>query len=90
MKNPTPEGNVETDFDDDDMLAEYDFSGGIRGKYFRRAIEGTSVVILDDDVAAAFPNSESVNRALRLLIEVARNEAAAKVLAEQKEAYKAE
>jgi hypothetical protein len=87
MNRPEPEHNSETD---DDMLPEYDFSGGVRGKYFRRAIEGTSVVILDDDVAAVFADSESVNRALRLLIEVARKEASAEAFAERKEPYKAD
>ena len=50
------------------MLAEYDFSGGIRGKYAQRYREGTNIVRLDEDVAAKFPNSEKVNEALRYLI----------------------
>ena len=75
---------------DEEMLPEYDFSGGIRGKYISRLAEGSNLIVLDPDVMKAFPDSESVNRALRLLLEVARNEAAAKVLAEQKEAYKTE
>jgi hypothetical protein len=49
----------------DDMRAEYDFRGGVRGKYARRVAEGTNVVVLDPDVAAAFPDSAAVNRALR-------------------------
>jgi hypothetical protein len=49
----------------DDTRAEYDFRGGIRGKYARRVAEGTNVVVLDPDVAAAFPDSAAVNRALR-------------------------
>jgi hypothetical protein len=49
----------------DEMRAEYDFSGGVRGKYARRYAEGTNVVVLDPDVAAAFPDAASVNRALR-------------------------
>ena len=91
MKKPKSEQGVETNAeDDDDMLPEYDFGGGVRGKYFQRAIEGRLVVVLDPDVAVAFPNAESVNRALRLLVEVARNEESARVLAEQKESYKTE
>lgn len=49
----------------DEMRAEYDFSGGVRGKYAHRYAEGTNVVVLDPDVAAAFPDAASVNRALR-------------------------
>ena len=47
------------------MRAEYDFSGGVRGKYARRFAQGTNLVVLDPDVAAAFPDSAAVNRALR-------------------------
>jgi len=47
------------------MLDEYDFSGGVRGKYAERYREGTNLVRLDDDVAAIFPNSEEVNAVLR-------------------------
>lgn len=56
-----------------DMLEEYDFSKGVRGKYAKRYAEGTNIVVLSPDVAAAFPNSESVNEALRVLIKVARH-----------------
>lgn len=45
--------------------AEYDFSGGKQGKYAKRYAEGTNVVVLDPDVAAAFPTAEAVNTALR-------------------------
>lgn len=57
---------------DDDLEPEYDFAGAQRGKYFERYREGTNVVLLDSDVAQAFKDSESVNRALRLLLDVAR------------------
>jgi len=50
---------------DPDMLDEYDFSGGTRGKYADRYASGTNVVMLDPDVAAAFPNERAVNEALR-------------------------
>lgn len=53
-----------------DMLDEYDFRGGVRGKYAARYAEGTNVVVLSPDVAKVFPNSESVNAALRKLIEL--------------------
>jgi hypothetical protein len=49
----------------EDIREEYDFTGGERGKYAARYAEGSNVVVLDPDVAAAFPDSESVNRALR-------------------------
>ena len=57
---------------DPDMLDEYDFSNGIRGKYAKRYAEGTNVIVLDADVAAVFPDAESVNAALRALIQIAR------------------
>ncbi len=60
--------------ENDDMSTEYDFtnmSGGSRGKYAEQYIAGTNVVVLDPDVAKAFPTGESVNEALRLLIEIA-------------------
>jgi primosomal protein N' len=53
------------------MRAEYDFSKGVRGKYARRFAEGTNVVVLDPDVALVFPDSKSVNDALRALARVA-------------------
>jgi hypothetical protein len=52
----------------DEMRAEYDLSGGVRGKYYERYRRGTNVVLLDADVAEVFRDSESVNKALRLLI----------------------
>ena len=58
----------------EEMREEYDFSGGVRGKYYQRYKEGTNVVLLDPDVAEVFRDSESVNRALRELINIARGE----------------
>ncbi|MGC1722446.1 MAG: hypothetical protein WA746_25985 [Isosphaeraceae bacterium] len=57
---------------DPDMLAEYDFSQGVRGKYAQRYSEGTNLVALSPDVAEFFPDSEAVNTALRALIAIAR------------------
>ena len=65
--------------DDDELRPDYDFAkleGGVRGKYVKRARTGTNVVRLDADVARAFPTSEAVNEALRLLIRVAESSAA--------------
>jgi hypothetical protein len=66
----------------DELRAEYDFSrfsGGIRGKYAKRYRQGTNLVLLAPDVAAAFPSAKAVNEALRLLMEIAQ-----KSLAESK------
>ncbi len=52
---------------DPDLLDEYDFSEGVRGKYTQRDREGTNIVRLDDDVAKIFPDAKSVNAALRAL-----------------------
>lgn len=57
--------NDETTNPDPDMLDEYDFSEGVRGKYAARFREGSSIVVLAPDVANDFPDSESVNEALR-------------------------
>jgi hypothetical protein len=57
--------------EEDDLLPEYDFSqlkGGVRGKYAERYREGTNLVLLDPDVAAAFPDAKTVNDALRQLL----------------------
>ncbi len=56
---------------DPDLLEEYDFSKGVRGKYAKRYAEGTNIVVLAPDVAQVFPDSESVNEALRLLVKIA-------------------
>ncbi len=55
-----------------EMLDEYDFSKGVRGKYAARYAEGTNVVVLDPDVAEVFTDSKSVNDALRALVRIAR------------------
>lgn len=49
----------------DTMRAEYDFTGGIRGKYVKRYASGTNVVVLEPDVTEAFPTARAVNAALR-------------------------
>ena len=57
--------------EEDDLRPEYDFSqlkGGVRGKYVERYRQGTNLVLLDPDVAAAFPDAKAVNDALRLLL----------------------
>ncbi len=51
------------------MRDNYDFSKGVRGKYAKLYKEGTNVVLLEPEVARAFPDSESVNKALKKLLE---------------------
>lgn len=59
---------------DPDMLEEYDFSKGIRGKYSKKYAEGTNVVVIEPDVAKFFPDHDSVNQALRSLTEIIRRQ----------------
>lgn len=60
----------------DPMRREYDFSGGVRGKYAGRFPREVITVLLEPDVAAAYPDSKAVNRALRAIIEAAPVKAA--------------
>ena len=53
-----------------EMRVEYNFRRGVRGKYARRYAQGTNVVVLDPDVAKAFPDAETVNRSLRILTDI--------------------
>ncbi len=48
-----------------EMRPEYDFSSAVRGKYYKRYLETTNVVVLEPDVARRFRNAASVNKALR-------------------------
>ena len=60
----------------DDLRPEYDLSqlkGGVRGKYHREATAGTNLMLIEPELANVFPDSESVNRALRLLAETAES-----------------
>ena len=59
------------------MKREYDFSEGVRGKYSALFAEGTNLARIDPDLAERFPDSESVNRALRGLVDVAERAARA-------------
>jgi hypothetical protein len=54
-----------------DLLDDNDFSQGVRGKSAKRFAQGSNIVVLSPDVAAIFPDSASVDKALRLLVEVA-------------------
>ena len=57
------------------VRTEYDFAsmkGGVRGKYAKRYAEGTNIVLLEPDIAEAFPNDEAVNQALRGVLNTTR------------------
>jgi len=61
----------------DDLRQEYDLSklrGGVRGKYVKRFQQGTNLVLLSPDVAKYFPDEQSVNAALRSLVNIAKAE----------------
>ena len=59
---------------DPDMLEEYDFSKGIRGKYAKRYAAGTNVIVIESDVAKYFPDHDSVNQALRSLSSIIKHQ----------------
>lgn len=62
----------------DEMRKEYrreDLGRGVRGKYYREYMKGTNLVLLQPEVAQAFPTSEAVNEALLSLIQVANRSA---------------
>ena len=63
----------------DEMLPEYDFSKGVRGKYAGRFLKGSNVVVLEPDVAKVFTNSEAVNEALRTLVRIGAAKADRKI-----------
>lgn len=50
------------------IRSEYDFGGGVRGKYAKRFAQSTNIVMLEPDVAIAFPTARAVNAALRTLL----------------------
>lgn len=58
----------------DELRPEYDMKSllkdGVRGKYARKYREGTNLVLLEPDIAKAFPNEKAVNDALRLVIKL--------------------
>ena len=61
--------------DKDDLRAEYDFAsmkGGVRGKYVRRLRKGSNVVLIEPEIAKAFPTEAAVNEALRGVLNTTR------------------
>ena len=75
--------NKETIEIEDELRPEYDMmqllKGGQRGKYAAQYQEGVNLVLLAPDVAAAFPNAEAVNTALRLVLQIAQSPALGQV-----------
>jgi hypothetical protein len=61
--------------DETDMLDEYDFTGGVRGKYVDRIANRKNVIVLEPDIAEVFTDSESVNQALRGLLPIIQRQA---------------
>lgn len=66
---------LERPVEDPDMLEEYDFSGGERGKYAARYAKGTNLMLIDPDVLDVFPDEQAVNAALRALAGIVRQSA---------------
>ena len=67
---------AEPETEEDELRPEYDLSqlkGRVRGKYVERYRQGTNLVLLEPDVAEAFPDADSVNEALRFLIRVTKD-----------------
>ena len=67
MKRPHRNSETADAVDIDEILPQYDFSRASRNKYASRYAAGSAVVVLEPDVAAAFPNSGAANEALRAL-----------------------
>jgi hypothetical protein len=70
---------------DDDLEPEYDLGSllknSVRGKYAERFQQGTNLVLLDPEVAKAFPDAQAVNDALRLVIQLSQIPGPHKVVA---------
>ena len=69
------------------MLPEYDFRKGVRGKYAGRYASGTNVVVLSPEVAQVFPDSESVNDALRALVKITRRQSKSRGLRRERPSH---
>ena len=69
--------NKDNSDQNDEMRDEYDFTNAVRGKYLKRFPKDVVMVTLEPDVAAAFPDAQSVNEALRVLIKAAKKVAPA-------------
>jgi len=74
MKKTKARAQTRQDPDRDTMRPEYDFSGGVRGLTAARYRQGTNVIVLDPQIMDVFPDSASVNEALRALAPVLRRQ----------------
>ena len=66
---------MKKDKSEDDLRPEYkreDLGKGVRGKYFKDYEVGHNLVLLEPEVAKAFPSEKAVNEALMSLIKVAK------------------
>lgn len=71
------DNNMKKDSKKDELRNEYDLSklkNRVRGKYAERYAEGTNIILLEPDIASSFPDSKSVNKALRMLINLAKSQ----------------
>jgi hypothetical protein len=74
MMKKSPGKRVASDrVDPDEILPEYDFKRSEPNKFASRYTAGSAVIVLEPDVAAAFPNSREANEALRAQRESFRN-----------------
>lgn len=68
--------NQDTSPDSDEGIRpEYDFANAVQGKHHEAYKRGTNVIFLDPDVAKVFKDSSAVNEALRLLLNLAKDQA---------------
>ncbi len=68
---------LEAEIEDDELRPEYDLSqlkGRVRGKYVERYRAGTNLVLLEPDVAAAFPDAKAVNETLRSVMKASQTQ----------------
>jgi hypothetical protein len=70
---------------DPTMLEEYNFKNAIRGKYTKKYVAGTNVVVIDKDLISYFPDHDAVNQALRAIIPIIKKH---DMIAEETETYK--
>lgn len=73
MKRSLTKGRATKQADAGEILPEYDFSRASRNKYASRYAAGSAVIVLEPDVAAAFPNPAQANEALRALAAIIQN-----------------
>ena len=76
LESPAMNGRImkmpDLNLNQPEMESEYSFKSGVRGKYARQYAEGSNIVVLSPEIARHFPTSESVNDALRNLLELAK------------------